>query len=131
MVEIFLGIILLFFLLLLIKSISKKEFCVICASISLTWLGLLLSSSNKIFIALLMGQTILGIYYFLEKRFPIFRLPIILTLTFLGYALLSYDISAWWIILILWLTFLFISLYKKNTKINKIINKLIQCCKNW
>ena len=64
-----LGISFLFFIFLGIKELvsknSKKEFCVVCASIFLTWVLLLILNSlnlfqNRILIAILIGESTLG-----------------------------------------------------------------------
>ena len=93
--------ILLFFILLVIKNFFKEHrerFCVICVTVSLTWVVLLVLFwlklfEDKIIIALLMGQSILGVYYILEgqvkEELKIFRLPFLLTLIIIGYLLLT------------------------------------------
>src|SRR3989344_3178232 len=95
--NVILMITVLFFFLLLIKGIFKKwfkkEFCVICAAVSLTWITLLILSwleifNDKTIIALLMGMSILGIFYLVEnkvkERLTLFRLPFLLSLILIG-----------------------------------------------
>jgi len=80
---------LLFFLLLGIKELlpnkTKDNLCVLCSAVILTWITLLSMYYAKIFdekviIALLMGGTIVGIYYWCSNKIPFFRLPLFLTL---------------------------------------------------
>lgn len=133
----------LFFALLLIKSIFQKKFCVLCGSIFMTWLVLLFlywndQYQNKVLLALLMGESITGIYYFVEnrlsKRFHIFRLPFMLTLITLFYGLLqgwselNYPII---FIAIIWAIFILIYLFRASPSLRSIAHKLIECCKNW
>lgn len=144
-----LGMIILFFVLfLIIKSISKKSFCVLCAAVSLTWLLLLvLSWRLKIFddillIALLLGGSIVGMLYFLEKKvaekkmpekYLLFRLPLYLTMVSGAYFVLNRTVIGIIIIplLILWLLFILIFLYQHNYRIRALAEKIITCCKNW
>lgn len=147
LLQILIGITSLFFLFLIAKSILsnklKENFCVICAAISISWLVLLvllkLSYFNdKIIVALLMGQSILGTFYLVEKKakeqYKIFRLPFLLTLTLVAYYILEpkQDIASSIIFLsILWLIFVLVFVYRNNNKINMLTKRLIECCKNW
>lgn len=139
----FLIITALFFILLLIKSMTKKEFCVICVSFALTWIYLLFTPyrsafSDKVLLGIFMGQTSIGIYYLLEskldEKFHLFRLPFLLSLTLLIYAVLSYSsvvLSALKFILLVWAIFIIIFAYRKNPKAKKLVKKIIECCKRW
>ena len=115
MIWILTGIAILFFLLLAIKSIFNiKKACVICLSITLTWILLLTLHfldvfTDKIILAILMGHTSLGIFYILEKKvkkkFLVFRLPYLLTsITLIYYVLESFVISSLYFILWLWVS---------------------------
>jgi len=144
---ILLSITLLFFGFLFIKGLFneefKKKFCVICFAVSFTWISLIILYwmdlfKDRIIIALLIGQTILGIFYLAEKKvkekLTIFRLPFLLTLTFFAYLLLEIpkDIFKNIIfLLIMWGIFIFIYLYKNNKKTNYLIKKLMECCGKW
>jgi hypothetical protein len=135
------GISGLFFILLLVKFIIKKEFCVLCVSVSLSWiilLALLLTNlfKDKTIIAILMGMTALGIYYLLErkakKKLTIFRLPFLLTLIFIIYLILeNYSLNSLIFLVVLWLVFVLIYLFRNNKSFHKFTNKLIECCKKW
>jgi len=135
---IFIGITLLFFLILALKNIlNLKKICVICFSITLMWITLLTLYfldifTDKIIIAILMGHTSLGLFYILEKKikknFLLFRLPYLLTSISLVYFILNgFITSILYFILGLWLLFTLIYLLK----FNKLTKKIIECCKKW
>ncbi len=135
------GIVGLFLILLLVKSIIKKEFCVLCVSFALSWITLLILYYSNIFvnktiIAILMGMTALGIYYLLEKKvkkeLTIFRLPFLLTLVFIIYIVLeNFNLNSLIFLGVLWVVFILIYLFRNNTGFKKFTNKLIECCKKW
>jgi len=148
--NIFIWIILLFFVLLFVKQFFsekiKNKFCVICITITLTWIILLIIYwmgyfEDKLIIGLLMGCTIIGVYYIVEKKmnrkYSLFRLPFLLTLIFIGYNLIGKNIELSNIIdvvillVILWILFLFLLSYHKNKTLNRIVNKIVECCKKW
>ena len=92
------AIVLGFAVLLAVKRASGLRFCVLCASLAGTWLVLLVlyrtgEYGNTLLLALLMGQSVTGLHYLLEKKVPddllVFRLPFVLTLTALAYLLLA------------------------------------------
>src|SRR3989344_2085115 len=132
---IFLMIIVLFFVILIIKNFIKKEFCAICVAVSLVWIFLLVLNKiglfdNLILIALLAGESVLGVFYLVEKKvsvdFKFFRLPFLLSLIFTAYSLLiAVDLSVLKLLSVLWLFFWVIFLYRKNEKINYFVNKVI------
>ena len=141
------GIVLLFILLLIIKQFLPKKIkdnsCVICTAVSLTWiilLGLYYLNlfENKTFIALLMGNTVLGIFYLAEKKvkneWKIFRLPFYFTLLTVAISVLQITKSIGdllLIVVILWIVFFSLHYYRGNQKLRGIVKKLIECCKNW
>ena len=140
---VFAAIIALFVVLLGLKSLLKLRFCVICASMSLTWIGLIIMYwmdlfDNSVLIALLMGQSVVGAYYLLEKRLPekthIFRLCFLLSLTLAGYALLEIpeDVLSIIILLsILWLVLAIAYVYREHSAVRGMVSKIIACCKDW
>ena len=139
---IFGAITLLFFLLVGIKEITKNKLCAICGAVALTWIILLILFWKGIFqdttiLALLMGQSLLGIYYIWEKKvreqFLILRLPLLLTLTLLAYIFLKGipQKEVFILIAILWIIFSFIFLTKQNKKMQTFVKKLVECCKKW
>jgi len=134
-------IISLFFLLLLIKNIFKLKFCVICSSFTLTWISLILLGyfgyfQDRVLVALLMGHTSLGLFYLFEEKtkkdVKILRLPVLLTLMMSAYAVVfdfNVDFSAYMLLLVLWVVFAIVYLFKSNPKVNVFANKLIECCR--
>ncbi len=137
------GMIFLFGAFLVGKSlIKKKEFCVICALVSFSWLVLLFFYWEGIFedmlvIAILMGQSSIGFYYFLEsridERFKVFRLPFILSLVFVIYSVVSlgFGFNSFVLILVLWVLFGFLYFYRNYSGVSVVVNKLVECCKKW
>ena len=99
---------------LLAKHLLNRRFCVVCASVSLTWLGLLGLYyfdlfDDTILLAILMGQSITGLYYFIDKKVAkslrIFSLPFLLSLTAAVYMLIKTEIiiAAFVLLLAAWL----------------------------
>ncbi|HIH47589.1 TPA: hypothetical protein HA297_04785, partial [Candidatus Woesearchaeota archaeon] len=92
---ILIAITVLFFVFLIVKNLFKKfrNLCALCGAVSLTWIGLLvLLKLNRIqdttIIALLMGQSTIGLFYLLQAKgkgknriMNLLRLPIYLVLT--------------------------------------------------
>ncbi|NIO42897.1 MAG: hypothetical protein GTO41_23720 [Burkholderiales bacterium] len=129
--------------LLVVKSITRWRFCVICTSISVTWVALLVLYwlglfDQPVIIAVLMGQSIVGLYYFIEKAtdevFHIFRLPLLLTLT-LG-ALVALDVTtdltvSLGLIATVWSAMLFLYSYRRNPRMKIVVDRVIACCKDW
>jgi len=143
--RVLMGIVILFFCLLTIKQFFRKKngFCVICFSISLTWIFLLILYfsgfyEDKVVLALLMGMSITGFFYYTESRvknnnLKIFRLPFILSLFVSVYSLLEKKIffGTFYFLVVLWVVFFFIFLFRNNSRFNYLVNKLIECCKRW
>lgn len=142
-VLVLLVITVLFVGLLVIKSISKWKFCVICTSVSVTWMALLVLYwlglfDQPVIIAVLMGQSIVGSYYFLEKTsresLHIFRLPLLLTLTLAAFvalgvtADLNYGLS---LLAALWVVWSLLYLYRQNPRTRIVVDRIIACCKDW
>lgn len=135
------GITALFFLFLGIKEIFSKKiksrFCVICISISVTWIVLLILYFNNLFfdktiLAILMGQTSLGLFYFFYEKMDIFKLPFLLALIATIYFVLEkFSIKAIYFLVVLWIFLLAIHLFKKNKNFRTFANKLVGCCKKW
>lgn len=142
-----LAISLLFFVLLGVKELFsrrlKKKLCVICATVSLVWIVLLVLYwgglfGGKVIIALLIGQTVLGIFYLLEQKvregLKLFRLPFLLTLVVAAYTLIEgfdYGLDILWFLFVLWGFFVFVYSMKKNKKIEGFVKKIVECCKKW
>jgi hypothetical protein len=142
-VLVLLGISVLFVGLLIIKGISKWRFCVICTSVSITWMTLLVLYwlgvfDQPVIIAVLMGQSIVGLYYLLEKKtreeLHIFRLPLLLTLMLAAFLALgvttnlAYELS---LLAALWVVLTLLFLYRRNPRIRIVVDRIIACCKDW
>lgn len=138
-----LMIVVLFFLLLIVKKITEWKFCVICTSVSLTWMTLLIlfwlgMFGQPVIIAVLMGQTIVGLYYFLEHKteesLHIFRLPLLLTLTLAAFVLLDVTINLAYslsLLILLWIFLFLLYSYRQNPKTKIVVDRIIACCKDW
>lgn len=141
---ILIGISVLFFLLLGIKELfmkKSKRFCAICLSVSLTWIFLLIlyflgKFQDVIILSLLIGGSIVGIFYLWENKVKkeklVFRLPLLLTLIFIFYSLLERIIyNAILFLVILWIFFILIYSFKNNKRLNSFAKKIVECCKRW
>ena len=139
-----LALILGFFLvLLLVQFISKKRFCALCGAVFFTWillLGIYYVGMFKdvIIIALLIGQSTLGIFYFFEKKvaepLTLFRLPFLVTLLIAAYTMLIRSFPANELLLFgggLWLLFGGLYFYRQVPALRQLAQKVIACCKNW
>src|SRR3989338_1960123 len=132
-----------FILLLFLQKLWNIKFCALCGAVAVSWVTLLLLYragifSNRFLIALLVGQTIVGIYYVVEKKISkqltLFRLPFLLTLIVLGFSLLEFNvntISSILFVAIIWILFIFIYFFRQHRKLKNITKKMIECCKKW
>lgn len=133
----------LFAALLAFKAATKLRFCVICASVSLTWIGLLIAYRvgafhDPVIVALLMGQSVVGIYYLAEKRLPerfhVFRLPFLLSATTGAAVLLGRLTGATAVLSLLaalWASFGFVYAYRQDARIKTLADRVVACCKDW
>lgn len=141
---IFLSIFSIFVLLLIVRSIFKLQFCVLCGSVFLTWAFLLTLYwfgffENQLLIAIPMGGSVVGIYYLAERKtkeiLHIFRLPFFLTLLFSAYMLIGIELTmvrdAGIFIAALWLLCGLIYVYRNSPKFKGLAATLLKCCKNW
>jgi len=97
------GITALFFILLFIKSFTKKKFCVICVSVSLTWITLLILYFLNIFT----DKLIIGILIY--------------------FILGGFVISTLYLIAGLWILFFIFNLFQNKT----FFKNIVECCKKW
>ncbi|MBI5622008.1 hypothetical protein HY933_04055 [Candidatus Falkowbacteria bacterium] len=137
------AIVALFVLLLFVKQFSRWKFCVLCVSVSATWLGLLGAYWLGLFpyrelIAVLMGQSVVGLYYLAEKRLPadwqIWRLPFLLSLTVLAYAALGLVRLWFWPLAVLaavWLLTTGLYYYRDSTRLRQTFERIVACCRDW
>lgn len=138
---VFLGIIGAFVLLLIIKAVTSLRFCVACVSVAGAWITLLALYwldifENTILLALLIGQSIVGIYYLAEKHLPeryqIFRIPFLLSLTFSAYSVLaSVEFAALWLLVGLWIISGLLYAYRTQPKLKSTAEHILACCKDW
>ncbi len=142
LLEILLVITTIYLFLLLLKSKRQTRICAICLAVSLTWVGLLAAYhmglfGNGILLGLLMGQSITGIYYLLEKHAPepllLFRLPLLLSLTYFFYSALTLQAHLWAALFLagIWLCGLLLYTHQTNPRVRKVTQKIIDCCANW
>ncbi len=144
LLTVILSVSFLFIVFLVVKDLIRSlDFCAICFSVSATWttllaLNLLGYFSDRIIIALLMGQSVTGIYYMIEKRVQeglrVLSLPFLLTLTYLAYLSLNtskMSITSTTLLIGLWIIFLTIYMLRSSQKIKRIATRVIECCKNW
>lgn len=132
------GITGLFFLFLIVKNVLKsKEMCVICASVSFMWIALLGAYfyeifENEILIAILMGGSAVGLFYMLNEKLSVFKLPFVLTLFSVIYFVFEgIEINAVYFLLGLWVLFGLAYLFRENKNFNGFVNKIVECCRNW
>lgn len=144
---IFLGITVAFFGVLGIREIisknNKEKICSICFAVSLTWIILLFlfyagKFLDKTILAILIGQSSLGIFYLWERttkdKTKVFRLPLLLSLVLFAYTLIEgflYSMNVLIFLGILWVLFFGIYIYGSESKAGGIVRKLVECCKKW
>lgn len=136
----------LFVVFLIIKEILPKKYknslCAICTAVSLTWISFFVLYKLNLFgdiiiITLLMGQTIVGIFYLLEKKvkkeLKLFQLPFLVTLTAIAYYILVPKDAGKGVMFTvsLWVLFITVYLHKNNKTFSNITKKIIGCCKKW
>lgn len=139
---ILLGIMLLFVFYMIVKSGFHIKFCVLCAAISTTWLGLLWlyklgRFNDPVILALLMGQSITGIFYMVESRVTrelrIFTLPFFLTLIAVFYYFIKGfhgSLPVFSILLILWLMGYAIFASRNDPGKKPLVETVINCCQD-
>ena len=133
----------LFIPLLFLQQLVNRKICALCGAIVISWAVLLLLSvvgifSSRLLIALLMGQSITGVYYLVEKKvseqLTLFRLPFLLTLIVMGSSLLEFGsgtLSSILFVVTIWILFTLIYLFRHNPKLYGVIQRIIECCKKW
>lgn len=136
------GIAVLFGIFIVLRSILSLQVCALCGATSLTWITLLTLfyfdyATDPIFIALLMGGSVVGSMYLLEQKLPekyqIFKLPYFLTLVSAAYFVIVKNVTmdVMMVLGTLWLIIFLIHAGKRVKKIRGIGRKIIECCKNW
>ena len=141
MFYVFLAISLIFIASLIIKNLVNKAFCSLCVAVASVWLVLLFlyktgRFSDGILLALLIGQSITGIFYLAYRKLPkslrIFSLPFFLSLTAVFYMLISADIqlAVFILLLVLWLAAWIIFIYRNDPGKKGIAKILAKCCED-
>ena len=135
-----LSITALFLMFLFLKNYASR-ICAICLAVSVTWIILLVLFwqgyfGDKVLIGLLIGQSIVGIYYLLEQkvseRMTIFRLPFLLSLMVAAYTLLEkFVMPAVIFVSILWVLFGVIYIFRTHPALRAWATKIMECCKRW
>ena len=125
------------------RSVMGFKVCALCASVSSTWILLLIlmwsgSSVDPLLIGVLMGGSVVGLMYLLEekvpKRYLVFKFPFVLTLFALVYLVLSnhlFSPSAYVVLLFFWIVFVTFFLYRGDKSLSGVVKKIVECCKNW
>lgn len=132
----------LFATILLIKHSLSLKVCVLCGSIFLTWAGLLVlyklgKFQDVVLLSLLMGQSITGIYYLVNKRIKaslrIFTLPFFLSLTTFFYLVISGSqniMPPLLILLGLWITAYLLFAWRNDPGKRNITKAVMNCCED-
>ena len=140
LVNVLLAIIVLFIMLLLAKKVAGIKFCVLCVSVSLTWIGIfVLVKLNRFqdltLLALLLGESVTGIFYFAQRRVAkelrIFSLPFFLTLTTLAYYLINPLTSILLIFSLLfglWVIAWIVFIYRNDPGKRPLAQNVMDCC---
>lgn len=128
----------LFLAVLAVRHAARKSICALCAAVALTWLGLFLAYKlgrfdDTVLLSLLMGQSITGIFYFVQKRVPptlkVFSLPFFLSLTVLFYFMITSRLvlPAFGVLTVLWVAgwLLFVNRSDPGTRLSKVV---MECC---
>lgn len=139
MFAVFGAITLLFVIAVVARNNFNLRVCAICAGIAITWMGLLLlykldKYHDTALLALLMGQSIAGIFYLLKDRFPkdlrIFTLPFFLTLTAVMYALITSEfmVSVFAFLTVIWVVGWFVFTSRNDPGKKELAKATMDCC---
>lgn len=136
---VFAAVVLIFAVILVAKRFAKQSVCALCLSVSLTWIGLLILHrvgmfQDTVLLALLMGQSVTGIFYMLKERLPqalrIFTLPFFLSLTAVAYVLITSDYIIWTFVLLtaVWIAGWFIFTSRDDPGAQPLATVVMECC---
>ncbi|MDP2648627.1 MAG: hypothetical protein Q8P19_01870 [bacterium] len=132
----------LFVVFLAARTLGLKV-CAACAAVSTTWLGLLAllflgKDVDPLMIGILMGGSVVGVMYLLREKLPeeyqLFTFPFMATLFALVYILLDdarAERGAYLLLIAVWTVFIALFSQRGNERMNGMVQKIIQCCKNW
>ncbi len=131
-----------FAVVLVLKSLLKKDICVLCASVSVVWIVLLAGLTtgmwqDMVSVAVLMGASLTGGYYYLEsklkKEWMVFRFPIFITGLSLVFSVVERGVNVylWMITGILWLVVYILYVFRDKSGLRRIVKNIIECCRKW
>lgn len=124
-------------------KILTFKVCPICAGVSGTWIWMLIArflgyEIELIILAILMGGSVVGIAYQIEKRLPPNRSPLLWKTFFIpaGFVAVYSIISSWWFafivlaILLVILAFRFTEREKstQNSRVDDLEKEMENCC---
>lgn len=132
----------------LLNRILPLKICPICAGVSGTWLWMLAATFlgyeiDLLIPAMLMGGSVVGIAYQIEKRLPPNRSPLLWKTLFIpaGFVAVYSVLSSWWIVFIAATTFLVILALRfteqtkniatptgQNRAVEELKKKMKNCC---
>ncbi|MDP2648345.1 MAG: hypothetical protein Q8P19_00380 [bacterium] len=132
----------LFVVFLAARTLGLKV-CAACAAAATAWLGLLAllflgKDVDPLMIGILMGGSIVGVMYLLREKLPeeyhLFTFPFMATLFAFVYITLA-DVSVEWgaylLLAAMWAVFVVLFSQRENARLKGMVQKIIQCCKNW
>jgi hypothetical protein len=126
--------------------VGKKlipRLCAICAAVSGTWVLLVVSNIvgypiDKTVLALLLGESVVGGYYLMQQYAPrswdLFRLPLLLTMTWLAYGIVtpsSTFAQGGLVVTGTWVAFAALHAWRSNKHLSWWVAQIIACCRNW
>lgn len=133
-----------FLLALAIRTVTGLKICALCASVTLTWLLLLMVQVSRggvdpILLALLMGGSVVGLMYYISSKVPeryhVVKFAFLITLFWLLRLLIGGTSNALakeaFLIVIVWIGSIGVLLAYTNGTFKEMGTKLIECCKNW
>jgi hypothetical protein len=130
----------LFVLALGVKQALSLMICVLFTSILLTWTGLLVlyrtgRFHDTVLLSLLMGQSVTGLFYFVQKRITpslrVFSLPFFLTLTTAFYAAITATrtvLPPLLVLLGLWVAAYVVFAYRNDPGKKHLTDAVMNCC---
>lgn len=128
---------------IVVQSLTRLKFCAVCVAISLSWVTLLTMklggfAVSPTIIGILMGESVVGMYFFLEKRVPealqLFRWPYLITATVVVLWVAGEQRGgkrALLLLLFIWITYVLIFMFRNNIYFKKITERLLACCRDW
>jgi hypothetical protein len=132
-----------FFLALIVRSVFKIDLCAICASVTATWITLLVFHFTKdgvdpVILGILLGGSSVGLMYYLfnnKNTLQIFKFPLIISLFWIVYIAITgleeFEVKDIGILLSVWILFGVLYFFHKNAYLRKWWQRIIECCRNW